>query len=101
MDRTSFHFSRDRQDREVLIKQIGEGKIIKTVVIDKGHPNGPEIHKVTNNAIVLIYNQRTGKLITKLIARPNQIRRYYKEGKAPKEVLDKAFFHMKKGYNER
>lgn len=101
MDRTSFHFSRDRQDREVLIKQIGEGKVIKTVVVDKGHPNGPEIHKVTNNAIVLIYNQRTGKLITKLIARPNQIKRYYEEGKAPKEVLDKAFSHMKKGYNER
>lgn len=101
MDRNTFHFSRDRQDREALIKQIGEGKVIKAVVIDKGHPNGPEVHKVTDNAIVLIYNQRTGKLITKLIARPNQIRRYYKEEKAPKEVLDKAYNHMRKGYNER
>ena len=102
MDRTTFHFSRDRQDREALIRQIGEGKVIKTVVIDKGHPNGPEIHKITDNAIVLIYNQRTGKLITKLIARPGQIKRYYTNGeRAPKKVLDIAFEHSTKGYFER
>ena len=98
---TSVHFTRDRQDRENLIKAIGEGKIIKIVVVDKGHKNGPEVHKITDNAIVVIYNQRTGKLITKLIARPNQIKRYYEEGKAPKEILNKAYNHMKKGYNER
>lgn len=98
---TTLHFSRDRQSRENLIKQIGEGKVIKTVELDKGHPNGPEIHKITDNAIVVIYNKRTGKLITKLIARPNQIRRYYEEGKAPKELIKKAKEHQRKGYNER
>ena len=98
---TSFHFARDRQDREALIKQIGEGKVIKTVVVDKGHRNGPEVHKITDNAIIVIYNQRTGKLITKLIARPGQIKRYYEEGKAPKEVLNKAYKHAKEGYFER
>jgi hypothetical protein len=98
---TSVHFTRDRQDRENLIKEIGSGKVVKRVVIDRGHRNGPEIHEVTDNAIVNIYNQRTGKLITKLIARPNQIKRYYEEGKAPKEILNKAYDHMKKGYNEK
>ena len=98
---TSIHFTRDRRDRENLIKEIGSGKVVKRVVIDRGHRNGPEIHEITDNAIVNIYNQRTGKLITKLIARPNQIKRYYEEGKAPKEILDKAHDHMKKGYNER
>ncbi len=98
---TSVHFTRDRQDRETLIREIGSGKVVKRVVIDRGHRNGPEIHEVTDNAIVNIYNQRTGKLITKLIARPNQIKRYYEEGKAPKEILNKAYDHMKKGYNER
>lgn len=98
---TSIHFTRDRQDRETLIKEIGSGKVVKRVVVDRGHRNGPEIHEVTDNAIVNIYNQKTGKLITKLIARPNQIRRYYEEGKAPKEILDKAYDHMKKGYNEK
>ena len=100
MDRTTFHFSRDRQDREALIRQIGEGKVIKTVVIDKGHPNGPEIHKITNNAIVLIYNQRTGKLITKLIARPGQIKRYFTENEIiPMELLDIAKQHQKMRFN--
>ena len=98
---TSLHFTRDRQDRETLIKEIGSGKVVKRVVVDRGHRNGPEIHEVTDNAIVNIYNQRTRKLITKLIARPNQIRRYYEEGKAPKEILNKAYEHMKKGYNEK
>jgi len=98
---TSVHFTRDRQDRETLIKEIGSGKVVKRVVVDRGHRNGPEIHEITDNAIVNIYNQRTKKLITKLIARPNQIRRYYEEGKAPKEILDKAYEHMKKGYNEK
>ena len=98
---TSVHFTRDRQDRENLIKEIGSGKVVKRVVVDRGHRNGPEIHEVTDNAIVNIYNQRTGKLITKLIARPNQIKRYYEEGKAPREILNKAYDHMKKGYNER
>ena len=98
---TSLHFTRDRQDRETLIKEIGSGKVVKRVVVDRGHRNGPEIHEITDNAIVNIYNQRTKKLITKLIARPNQIRRYYEEGKAPKEILDKAYEHMKKGYNEK
>lgn len=98
---TTLHFSRDRQDRENLIKQIGEGRVIKIVEVDKGHPNGPEIHKITDNAIVVIYNKRTGRLITKLIARPNQIRRYFEEGKAPKELIKKAKEHQSKGYNER
>jgi hypothetical protein len=98
---TSIHFTRDRQDRETLIKEIGSGKVVKRVVVDRGHRNGPEIHEITDNAIVNIYNQRTGKLITKLIARPNQIKRYYEEGKAPKEILNKAYEHMKKGYNEK
>ena len=98
---TSIHFTRDRQDRETLIKEIGSGKVVKRVVVDRGHRNGPEIHEITDNAIVNIYNQRTKKLITKLIARPNQIRRYYEEGKAPKEILDKAYEYMKKGYNEK
>ncbi len=98
---TTLHFSRDRQDRENLIKQIGEGRVIKTVEVDKGHPNGPEIHKITDNAIVVIYNKRTGRLITKLIARPSQIRRYFEEGRAPKELINKAREHQNKGYNKR
>ena len=36
---TSRHYNRDRIIREKLIKEIGVGKEIKTVRVDKGHPN--------------------------------------------------------------
>ena len=75
----SNHYKRDRKRREEIVKQIGTGNVIKEVVLDRGHRNGPEVHKVTDTGLVLVYNQRTNVLITKLIARPNQIRRYYKE----------------------
>lgn len=43
-------------------------------VVDRGHPNGPEIHSVTDTGIIVVHNQRTGKMVTKLIARPGQVK---------------------------
>lgn len=70
-------------------------------VVDRDHPNGPEIHSVTDTGIIIVHNQRTGKMVTKLIARPGQVKRYYNaEGKtAPQDILDIAKEHLKKGYN--
>lgn len=97
---TSQHWMRDREAREAIIRQIGIGEVIKTVVVDKGHRNGPEIHEVTSTAIIVIYNQRTHKMITKLIARPNQIRRYYRENEIiPNDLIQLARDHQKRGYN--
>ena len=96
---TSNHYKTDRQARESLIQQIGVGTIIKTVKLDKGHKNGPEIHKITNTGIIIIYNAKTNKMVTKLIARPAQIKRYYKDGNAPKELIEIAIEHTRKGYN--
>ena len=80
---------------------IGEGNIVDSFVVDRGHPNGPEIHSVTDTAIIIVHNQRTGKMVTKLIARPGQIKRYYAaEGTTtPQNILDIAKEHLKKGYN--
>lgn len=86
----SKHYTEDRQERENIIRQIGQGEVVASFRVDRGHWNGAEIHKITNTGIILIYNERTGKLVTKLIARVGQIRRYYKDGKAPKELLKKA-----------
>lgn len=92
---TSNHYTEERKYREENIKKIGEGKVIDSFIIDKGHRNGPEIHEITDTAIINIYNKRTKKLITRLIARPGQIKRYY-NGNAPKEVVNKAFENTKK-----
>lgn len=99
---TSIHYLNDRFDREECIKSIGGyGKVIDSFVVDKGHVNGPEIHEITDNAIIKVYNQRTHKFVTALIARPGQIYRYYEEGKAPKNVVDKARKHTQLGLNFR
>lgn len=97
---TSNHWMKDREAREALIEKIGIGQVIKTVVVDKGHKNGPEIHELTSTGIVVIYNKRSHKMITKLIARPGQVRRYYKENEqVPTNVLKIAREHLKMGYN--
>lgn len=96
---TSKHYTIDRQERENLIKEIGIGVVVKKVRVDRHHRNGAEIHEITSTGIVVIYNERTGKLITKLIARVGQIKRYYEEEKAPKELIKIAYEHQIKGYN--
>ena len=99
---TSNHYISDRQARENLIAEIGYGTTIKSVVVDRNHPNGPEIHEISTTGIITIYNQRTHKIVTKLIARPGQIRRYYKENEIiPIELLELAREHQKMAYNYR
>lgn len=97
---TTKHYSQDRIKREQLIKEIGEGEIIATFTIDRHHKNGLELHSITTNGIIVIKNKRTKKLITKLIARPKQIKKYFKKV-TPKveEILKIAELHKELGYN--
>lgn len=98
---TSKHYQIDRVKREEIINMIGTGYVVKSVIIDRGHANGPEIHEITSTGIINIYNKKTHKLVTKLIARPGQIRRYYKNGNAPRNLIEKAIDNtVKKNYNE-
>ena len=93
---TSKHYNLDRQAREAAIKTIGMGTVVKTVTIDKGHRNGPEDHEIRSTGIIVVYNHRTHKLVTKLIARPGQIRRYYKENEEiPADLLAIAREHAR------
>ena len=96
---TSRHYEIDRITREELIKMIGYGKIVKSVEIDRGHKNGPEIHEISSTGIVTIYNKFSHKMITKLIARPGQIMRYYKNEKAPAELIKLAREHQQMNFN--
>ncbi len=96
---TSKHYTEDRKNREELINTIGIGKVVDSFIIDKGHKNGPERHEITTTGIIIIYNAKTNKLVTKLIARVGQIKRYYKDGNAPKEIIRQARKHTELGYN--
>ena len=72
-------------------------KVLKIAVVDKGHKNGNEIHIVYNNGVIKIYNERTCKFITVLIARVPQVERY--RVKVTKTMRNKIESHIKQGYN--
>ena len=72
-------------------------KVIKIAVVNKGHKNGNEIHVILNNGIIKVYNARTHKFITVLIARVPQIERY--KVKVTKTMRKKIESHVKQGYN--
>ena len=73
-------------------------KVIRIAIVNKGHKNGNEIHLVYNNGIVKVYNARTRKFITVLIARVPQIERY--KIKVTKTMKKKITLHIKNGYNQ-
>ena len=103
MQETSIHYLEERRSRDAFINEtIGTGSIIDSFIVDRGHPGGAEIHSVTDTAIILIHNLSTHKLITELIARPEQIRRLYRlaDKKPPNKILKLAYKHNAERYNE-
>ena len=72
-------------------------KVLKIAVVNKGHMNGNEIHIIYNNGIIKVYNERTHKFITVLIARVPQIERY--NIGVTKAMRKKINLHVAKGYN--
>ena len=104
MESTSVHFNTERQSREAFINNfIGIGSIVDSFVVDRGHPDGAELHSVTDTAIIIIHNLSTNKLITELIARPEQLRRLYRSvcKEPPRKILKLAYKHNIERYNER
>ena len=98
------HFCADLQERDAFIQNtIGYGSIVDSFVVDRGHPGGAELHSVTDTAVIVIHNLSTNKLITELIARPEQIRRLYRStGKEPpRKILKLAYKHNMERYNEK
>lgn len=97
---TSTHYNKDRIEREKLIKKIGIGKEVATFRVDRHHINGAELHTITSTGIIIIRNERTNKMVTKLIARPAQISRYFdKETKEVRDIMKIAREHQILGYN--
>lgn len=96
----SRHWAEDRKERALCIKNIigGVGKPLFQVEVNRGHPNGPELHTITSNGIVILHNAITGKLVTMLIARPRQLEKY--GFPIPEYVMRKAQRHQQMKYNE-
>lgn len=103
----SQHYQNQRNEREKVINEHlgGDGKVVDSFIINKGHKNGLERHVITDNGIIIIYNLRNKKLVSKLIARPFQITRYYqltgrRYPKGHRKLLALAKKHQILGYNE-
>ena len=95
------HWEERKGRNDFIESQIHMGNPVRTFKWDKGHPNGPELHTITDTGIIVIRNERTGKLITTLIARPGQIYRYYAEENEtpPQFLMELARQHQEAGYN--
>lgn len=101
----SKHYNGQRYKREKFIKERlnGDGNVIDSFIVDKGHKNGLERHDITDNGIIVIYNAKTNILVSKLIARPQQISRYYcNSGREPPWwLLRLCEWHESMGYNHK
>ena len=102
----SKHYRKYRKKREKFIKKYinGDGHMIDGFVIDRQHKDGLEVHSITDTGLILIHNYKTGKLCTKLIAKPSQIERYYRmTGREPppeyNNILTLAKWHEDLFYN--
>ena len=99
----TIHFLADRQNRAVILEKLKapilsvNGKLC-IFTVDKGHKNGAEIHVITENGIIHIYNKASKKYITGLIARPGQLTRYGVI--IPDFVIHRAMVHTSMDYNE-
>lgn len=120
------HWSQDREQRRENVERAGGlgVNIIARFVWDKKHKDGPELHYITDNAIIIAVNMRKQILqkrldvITELVARPEQLMRYLKPSdhgngmnilnletasnpnwSYPPEVMEKAVEHQKAGLN--
>lgn len=99
----SKHYRNDREQRQFIIDAYcgGDGVQFRAFTVDRGHKNGAEIHVITTTAIIIVYNAISHKMVTKLIARPSQIQRYYsKDEFPPKWLLDLAREHQRNKLNK-
>ena len=74
----SLHFLKDRKER--FIKYLNEMESFKLVegfakVVDRGHKNGLEIHAVTDDGFIWIWNKSKHSLITVICPRVGQLKR--------------------------
>lgn len=100
----SKHFSKTRLERfQLAITLNKNAPIDKIFFVNKFHENGPELHIVTQNAIIYIINYNTRKLITVFIARPNQLIRLYEHVnlQVPEKMLSLAKDYKRKHYNKK
>lgn len=95
---TSRHLTNDRRGRMDLIAKIGYGKPVASIEVDNGHRNGPEQQTLSTTGIITVRNVRSRKVVTYLIARPGQLKRFFADA-IPEYLVEIAREHQQLGYN--
>ena len=96
------HFLRDRPTKaKIFNEQVAARNpiISNAFLVNRGHENGPEIHFITNNGIVIVTNSLTNNIVTVLFPREDQIREYYEwigEIPSEKQISATQFFTKNK-----
>ena len=101
------HFSNDMFNRQRIINEEigGEGNVVLTNVIDRGHRNGPERFELTDNGIIFVYNDWTDRRITILFPRIGQLvsrfgNKFYRLSASTQQTIkDKCIEWERRGYN--
>ena len=99
IENTTRHARSERQNRFSRLDKENL-QVYKAFEVDKQHINGNEIHVITWQAEILIFNLETKRAITVLFARPRQITRYQlRFARVPQTIMEKAYRNLEMGYN--
>jgi hypothetical protein len=79
------------------VHAIGELKTYASFIVDTRHPQGCELHTICTNGVIVIANLWKAEIVTFLIARPNQIKRY---GIEDFDLIRLCLEHVRAGLNE-
>jgi len=85
-----------RKTRRDAALALGEFKKHSSYIVDTGHTEGLELHTVTTTGVVVIANLVKKVIVTYLIAREGQLRRY---GITDRALLMLARDHASQGLN--
>lgn len=101
----SKHLFYDRKARDDFVHKydLTNKNIMNVFCVDKGHQDGIELHVIYKSGIIKIINPVNRRVVTYLVARPQQIKRYYEKCRLKvdydKSVLDLAYHHLQQGLN--
>lgn len=90
---TSAHYHFERTEREQKIREIGEGTVIYSTIRYDEKRQRNFLYEITDNAILIVKATDRDCIITKMIARPSRIKKYWNE--APKSLILLAVEHTR------
>ena len=87
----TFHLENERNTRTAELP-TNIGKPVKSFLVDTAHPNGNEVHTLTEDGLIFIQNEKTNKIIRRLCDGKNVIWFDWRAGLYKGGTLDKSLW---------